>query len=135
MIGEQTLESTESFQPNGDKPEVSVERIKQATARVWELTEKNGIIKRSLTKAETERKIRKQTSLYGQNSIVHLLPSNSRLFNNISNTLIRNGVHTRQKLAETPLEDISAMRMVGDIQLEVIEAMRELAQAELGIGN
>lgn len=133
MIGEQTLESGEPFQPNGDKPEVSVERIKQATAHVWELAEKNGVIDRRETKEETEKKIKEQTELYGQDSIVHLLPSNSLLFHKITNTLRREGVYTRQKLAVTPLEDILKMRTVGKVHSEVIGAMKELAKAELGM--
>lgn len=82
-----------------------------------------------------QRRRHNYLEVYGEEHVFNLLPKNpnkeTEILSRAINGLIRNGIYTRKDLARQPLEEIAEFRNVGEKTLEVIEAMRNLAIAQL----
>lgn len=119
--------------PEMKSNEANMARIQEATARILQIVKEKGIYNRKSTLQARRKLILQQTERFGQDSIVHILPYRAVNFTRIMNSLHRNGIFTKDDLATVNLEKISQAQNVGDVQMDLITAMRELARAELGI--
>jgi hypothetical protein len=66
----------------------------------------------------------------GGQSVFELLPTNFVLYRHLANPLLRSGIFTMQKLADTSEDYLKKMRNVGPVRLKFFKALRNLAIAE-----
>lgn len=104
--------------------------IEEAKEKVRTLVEKDSLERKMTAKKIMDLK-KRETERFGEESIVNLLPTESRKFTRIINALIQNEVRTKQDLADTSLLRIKEFRNIGPASMEIIEAIRGLAIAEI----